>query len=323
MKKFDRRYQTIQFILIIFLIQLTAIEIFQLAYYFYSNTKMTLSPGDYFNEAERKMTELDTDGSTKKYDDAADLFLKAGAAFAKGRNFLRAGDSFRKATDCMLHAGKLDKVATFAADAGRNYVKAADGEEKSFEAFNVALQAYNDLKKNVLADKLTLEAAKLFEQNKKYEKAVHYHQLVANSDKAQSKTQDYLRERKIISTILINAGKWKDAAKNYEELFVELSKTGIEKNALDFGVRASLCLLASGDAASSRASNEKYVTYNKLWLDSDESKLIKELVMDVVAKRTENMQAKGTEYSQRHSCDMSFEKIISGITAAFPSQSSA
>ncbi|OHT17107.1 alpha-soluble NSF attachment protein-like protein [Tritrichomonas foetus] len=278
---------------------------------------MTLSPGDYYAEAEKRMRDISTDNIDKKYCDAAELFNKAGNSFSKVRNFTRAGDSFRRAVDCMLHIGKFEKVAVYAADAGRNYIKTADGEEKSFEAFNIALKAYNDMNKNVLADKLANEAAKIYEQSKKYDKAIFYHQQFAKSNKEQSKTQEYLRERKTICNILTSIKRWNEASCEYNELFIELSNDDLEKNALEYGVRSVLCLLAKPDISASRSLMDKYNSLNKSWEKSKESNFLNELIMLIVAKHYSCISTKGNDFGEEHGYDASFGKIISAISDAY------
>lgn len=280
---------------------------------------MSYSLGDYFAEAERKMIELLPDGSSQKYDDAAALFQKAGNAFSKVRNYSRAGESFRRAVDCMLHASKNEQAAAFAAESGRNYIKASDGEEKSFESFNLALQIYGDLKKTVLADKLTIEAAKLFEGAKKYDRAIHYHDLASQSFKSQNKTQDYLRERKAISSLYITAKKWEEASKNYENIFIEMSHDGNEMNALEFGVRSIACFLAIADTTSARSANERYSTQNRLWAESDESKFVKQLIMTLVAMHLDEAHTNCTQFAEAHHYDFTFKKIVEGVTAKYKS----
>ena len=277
------------------------------------NKKMSMSPGDFYAEAERKMTDISTDSSGKKYDEACELFVKAGSAFAKARNFKRAGDSYRKATDCMLHSGNIDKAATHAAESGRNYAKVADCEDKSFEAFNVALRAYKDLKKSVYYDKLTVEAAKIFEQNKRYEKSVHYHNIVCQSYIEQNKTQDAIREKKTIAGIYVKAALWKEAAKCFEEIFNDYSADGNQNNALEFGVKSVLSLLAVPDTASARFSNERFASKNKIWLDSQEAKFVKGILMNIVAKHLDKVQADATDFAQKHGYEYSFGKIVTAI----------
>ena len=280
---------------------------------------MSYSPGDYFTEAERKMIEISPDGSTKKYDDAAALFQKAGTAFSKVRNYSRAGESFRRAADCMLHASKNEQAALFAAESGRNYVKVADGEEKSSEAFNLALQTYVDLKKTIIADKLAIEAAKLFEGAKKYDRAIYYHDVASQSYKAQNKTPDYFRERKAISSLYINAQKWNEASKNYENIFIEMTNNGMDKNALEFGVQSIACLLDIADTTSSRSANERFSTQNRLWVESDETKFVKQLIMTLVAMHIDDAERDCREFGQAHHYDLSFKKIIEGVIAKYRS----
>lgn len=280
---------------------------------------MSYSPGDYFTEAERKMIEISPDGSTKKYDDAAVLFQKAGTSFSKVRNYTRAGESFRRAADCMLHASKNEQAALFAAESGRNYVKDKEGEEKASEAFNLALQTYAELKKTIIADKLAIEAAKLFEGAKKYERAIHYHDIASQSYKAQNKTQDYFRERKAISSLYITAQKWNEASQNYENILTEMSEGGIEKNALEFGVRSIICLLAIADTTSARSANERFSTKNRLWAESDETKFVKQLIMTLVAMHVDDAERDCREFGQAHHYDLSFKKIIEGVTSKYKS----
>lgn len=278
---------------------------------------MSLSPSDYFTQGERKMSELTTDGTTKKYDDAAILFQKAGTQFSKARNFLRAGESYRRATDCMLHSKQLDQAANFAIESGKNYAKAKGGSEKAFEAFNIALQMYEQLNKTVLANKLTIEAAKIFESNKEYDKSIHYHELAVQSYKAQNKTQDFLREKKAICTLLILSNKWKDAATIYEQLFVDLSSQGIEKNAIEYGVFCILCHLANHDTVTTRATNDKYGTINKIWSSSEESQFLKDLVMQLVAKNVAQVQSICKQFNDKFKYGTTFDHIVKSLMSTY------
>lgn len=274
-----------------------------------------MSGGAFFAEAEERMTELAD--PQLKYTAAADLFRQAAREYLNGNNQQRAGDSYRKIADCMLHISKLDEAVNAAVEAGKCYAKSDRTRDQFIEAYRVAARAAHDSGNGSLLIKVLLDGALQFEKANLLVESLEFHREAVAEFQRQGKTQDQIRQEGIVGERLVSLKMWEEAAKHYEGLFENWTKVGATESALDHGLYAALCHLARPETLWARKMNEKCAKENKLWQESGQAKLLKVLLVVLIQKHYGEIEGVGKKYSEEYHTPPVFTEIFKGIAAAF------
>ena len=274
---------------------------------------MNPSPGDIYSDAEAKMNSF---GDAKaKYTAAYDLFKKAGNEYKKVRNWVRAGDSFRKAADCMLHLSNIPEAADNAAESGRNYVKASNGLDKAIEAFNLAAHQYTECGRSIDSCKIFQEAGKLFDA-KRPEVAIDFHKQASDLLKAQNREIDYFKEEKAIGDLLVKLSRYPDANKHFTKLGVDCVQAGDIPTAVECCMKGFFSALIIPDeilAMSSRDAISQGVTN---WEEIPDIIFITTILHELRAKHYERLKTIIDDYSGSHPVDRSLKALFTALIAS-------
>ena len=275
---------------------------------------MNPSPGDIYSDAELKMNSF---GDAKtKYTAAFELFKKAGNEYKKVRNWLRAGDSFRKAADCMLHISNIPNAAENSAEAARNYVKAPNGIDKAVEAFNLSTHQYTECGRHIESCKIYQEAGRLLEA-KRPEVAIEYHQKASELLRAQNRGVDYFREDKAVGDLLIKLAKYSDANKHFTKLGIDCIQEGDMKLAIEFCMKGFFSALILHDeilAMNTRDSISQSILH---WDEIPEGIFMTNILHEVRAKHYDRLPGLLDQFSVDHSVDRSFKSLFSALVTSY------
>lgn len=282
---------------------------------------MSMSPGDFFAEAEHKMNELSTGDSDAKYNTSAALFREAAKGYVKANNMKRAGDSYRRIADCMLHISKLQEAIDAASEAGKCFAKSDKTGAECVEAYRMAVNTARDsAKNNSLAVRLLLEAAESFKTLNLSKECLDFHVEAGDMYRKMGRTQDRIRQDCVIGELYVNAKMWTDAAKHYENMFNEWVKEGIEESALDQGLFSALCQLAIPETVLARKTQERCGQNNRLWATSPQTKLIKSLLLSLAQRKYDQIEVIAKKYNDEHEIAPVFMTIMSAVSATFMSR---
>lgn len=281
---------------------------------------MSMSPGDFFAEAEHKMNELSGD-SDSKYSTAAALFREAAKGYVKANNFKRAGDSYRRIADCMLHISKLQDAIEAASEAGKCFGKSDKTSAECLEAYRMATNTARDSAKNdSLAVRLLLEGAECFKALNMSKECLDFHIEAGQMYRKLGRTQDRIRQDGVIGELYVNSKMWTDASKHYENMFNEWVKEGIEESALDQGLFSALCQLAIPETVLARKIQERCGQTNRLWATCPQTKLIKSLLLALAQRKYDQIEVIAKKYNDEHEIAPVFMEIMTAVSATFMSR---
>lgn len=113
-----------------------------------------------------------------KWEEAADLYVKAANLFKMEKKFREAGDAFRSAAKCDLQNGSK-------ADAASNLTNAANVLRKEFpqesvECFNQAIDLYTTEGRFSSAAKIAKDIGEILEKESQFESAISFFQKAAD-----------------------------------------------------------------------------------------------------------------------------------------------
>ncbi len=115
-------------------------------------------------------------GKVKKYEDAAEAFIKAGNSFKLGNQWQSAGDAFKKACECLMFTdSELDAVNNLV-EAGNCYKKINPVD--AIQTFMQAIGMYNDKGRFSQSARYYKEVAEIYESDNNPGSAMDAYQQV-------------------------------------------------------------------------------------------------------------------------------------------------
>jgi len=196
-------------------------------------------------------------GGNNKFEDAADLYIKAGNAFKMSKDWENAAEAYKKAAGCFTHAQSAHEAATA-------YINAANALKKhnppeSIELLRQAVDVYTDGGRFSMAAKIQKDIAEMLEAEMDFESAMVAYQLAADyyeGENAKSAARGCLLK---VATFAAEAGDYKQAIEIFERAGAEAVDDRLLKyGAKDHFFKAGLCHLAAADVVSARRALEKY-----------------------------------------------------------------
>ncbi|KAJ1635491.1 soluble NSF attachment protein alpha isoform [Pavlovales sp. CCMP2436] len=235
-----------------------------------------------------------------KFEDAAELYQRAGNAFKVAKDFAEAGDAFKNAASCYLKVGSQHEAATGFQEAGNAYKKVNSAE--AVEMLTKTIELLSDLGRFSQVAKHHKDIGEMFEGEENLELAIEHFQLAADFYQGEDSTSSANQCLLKVAAFSAQLGNYARAI----ELYEEISTASLDNNLLKWSVkdyfqRALLCQLAGGDEASfakARAMLERYEGQDPSFSESRECKLVKDVLAHCEAFDVEAFTQVIFEYDQ-------------------------
>ncbi|XP_073001196.1 alpha-soluble NSF attachment protein-like [Typha latifolia] len=245
--------------------------------------------GDEFEKkAEKKLSGWGIFGS--KYEDAADLFDKAGNCFKLAKNWDRAGSVYIKLANCHLKLESKHEAATAYVDAANCYKKISIKD--AAEALNQAVNLFLEIGRLNMAARYCKELGELYEQEQDLEKAIDYLERAADLFQSEEVTTSANQCKQKVAQF---AGQLEQYPKAIE-IFEAIARHSINNSLLKYSVKgillnAGICQLCKGDVVAITNSLERYQELDPTFSGTREYKLL----ADLAASMDEEDVAKFTD----------------------------
>lgn len=237
---------------------------------------------DTFKKAEKKLSSWNF-FSDDKYEEAAELFEKAGNLYKINKEWDNAAKSFKKAADCYNKAKSFEMT--------RCLISAAMCFKKV--DLNQALQCFNDaytysLEQGQFKDaaKYLKEMAEIYETQLDFKNTCEYYKKAAElfEDENCSNIHCLLK----VAYYFAKMEKYSDAIAIYEQIVLK----SLDHNAKKFFVkdylfRALLCKLCLNDLIGVKQMVEKYIDLDSSFTFTNECNVIKKIIECVEDNDTE------------------------------------
>jgi alpha-soluble NSF attachment protein len=212
-----------------------------------------------------------------KFEDAAELYTKAGNSFKITKKWDRAGEAFSKAAECYL---KLQSKH----EAAQNYLLAAQAYKKTnitsaVQCMKQGIEFYTEEGRFSIAAKHQKELAELYEDQSDLENAIAAYQTAADFHEGEGSTS-------AASSCLLKVALFSAQLERYDkaiEIYEQIAAQSIDNNLLkwsvkDYFLRAGLCHLAKGDVVAAERALERYLDMDATFSSQRECKFLQELV---------------------------------------------
>ncbi|KAJ8552659.1 hypothetical protein K7X08_020052 [Anisodus acutangulus] len=243
---------------------------------------------DFEKKAEKKLTGWGLFGS--KYEDATDLFDKAGNCFKLAKSWDQAGAVYVKLANCHLKLDSKHEAANAYADAAHCYKKS--NAKEAVSCLEQAVNMFLDIGRLSMSARYYKEIAGLYEQEQNLEQAVSYYEKAADLFQSEDVTTTADQCKQKVAQFSAQIEKYPRAI----EIFEEIARHSVNNNLLKYGVRghllnAGICQLCKGDVVAIINALERYQELDPTFSGTRECKLL----VDLAAAIDEEDVAKFTD----------------------------
>ncbi|XP_015079904.1 alpha-soluble NSF attachment protein [Solanum pennellii] len=243
---------------------------------------------DFESKAEKKLGGWALFGS--KYEDAADLFDKAGNCFKLAKSWDKAGAVYVKLANCHLKLDSKHEAANAYADAAHCYKKSNIKEAVS--CLEQAVNLFLDIGRLNMSARYYKEIAELYEQEQNLDQAINYYEKAADLFQSEDVTTTANQCKQKVAQFSAQIEKYPRAI----EIFEEIARHSVNNNLLKYGVRghllnAGICQLCKGDVVAINNALERYQELDPTFSGTRECKLL----VDLAAAIDEEDVAKFTD----------------------------
>lgn len=243
---------------------------------------------DFESKAEKKLGGWAIFGS--KYEDAADLFDKAGNCFKLAKSWDKAGAVYVKLANCHLKLDSKHEAANAYADAAHCYKKSNIKEAVS--CLEQAVNLFLDIGRLNMSARYYKEIAELYEQEQNLDQAINYYEKAADLFQSEDVTTTANQCKQKVAQFSAQIEKYPRAI----EIFEEIARHSVNNNLLKYGVRghllnAGICQLCKGDVVAINNALERYQELDPTFSGTRECKLL----VDLAAAIDEEDVAKFTD----------------------------
>ena len=219
-------------------------------------------------------------GSTQKYEDAAELFTKAGNAYKLKKQYDDAGLMYVKCAECHKERGETNDMINSFVEAGNIYKKS--DPVKAIDAFTKAINGFNDSGRFGRSASLYKEIGEIYEADNNPEAAIDAYQnavdMYENDNKKSTASQCLIK----IANLAAQADDLAKASEIYERLGRESMESNLGKfSAKGYFLQCILCHLAQGDTVACNIKIDEFKGIDYSFGPSRECDFLEKLVVAI------------------------------------------
>ncbi|EXB25858.1 Alpha-soluble NSF attachment protein [Morus notabilis] len=264
---------------------------------------------EFEKKAEKKLSGWGLFSS--KYEDAADLFDKAGNCFKLAKSYVngggmdlgsgllpygfevlgdRAGATYIKLANCHLKLESKHEAAQAYVDAAHCYKKTSINE--AISCLEKAVHLFCDIGRLNMAARYFKEIAELYESKQNIEKAIEFFEKAADFFQNEEVTTSANQCKQKVAQFAAQLEHYQKAIEIYELI----ARQSLNNNLLKYGVKghllnAGICQLCKGDVVAITNALERYQDLDPTFSGTREYKLL----ADIAASIDEEDVAKFTD----------------------------
>jgi alpha-soluble NSF attachment protein len=224
-----------------------------------------------------KKTSFFSFGGSQKFEDASDLFEKAGNQYKIAKKWQEAADAYVKCADCQMKLKESSRAAQF-------YQQAADALQKvnptdAIEYFRTAISMLCDAGRFSNAAKLQKQIAEIYESQDNKEDALESYRQASDYFSGENQSSS-------ANNMLLKVAQFSAQLERYDaalEIYENIAKASMESNLLKFNAKnhllnAGICALATKDLVLVQMKLSEFQEIDYTFGDSREGKFLQAMV---------------------------------------------
>ncbi|KAG0556996.1 hypothetical protein M758_11G090800 [Ceratodon purpureus] len=240
---------------------------------------------EFEKKAEKKLNGWAFFGS--KYEDAADLFDKAGNAYKLAKAWDEAGNVYIKLASCHLKLDSKHEAAAAYVDAANAYKKKPSSQE-AIQMLLLAIEMFEDIGRLSMAAKHYKDIADIYEKEEDYAKAMEFYDKAAELYSGENVESTSNQCKLKVAQYAAQTEQYDKAIQIYEAV----AKNSLNNNLLKYSVKgyllnAGLCQICGKDTIAVQNAIENYQELDPTFVGTRECKFLQDLAaaideMDIV-----------------------------------------
>jgi len=254
---------------------------------------------EWLGKAERKLKSANYSvctsfsGRTEQFEDAADMFTRAGNSFKIDKKWDKAGLAFTKAAESYI---SKNEVAQSYLSAALCYKK-IQNTKSAVHYIKQAIEFYTEEGRFSIAAKHQKEIAELYEEGSDIENALAAYQTAADYYEAEGSTNTANSCLLKVALLSLQLERYDAAIEVYEKI----AARSMNNSLLRWKVKSSylcagLCYLATGDLVAAERAIEKYMDEDATFASQRECRFLQDITTASKEYDTEAFTKAVTEY---------------------------
>ncbi|KAF9413749.1 hypothetical protein BGZ94_000634 [Podila epigama] len=209
-------------------------------------------------KADKKATSSSWFFGGNKYEEAAELYTKAGNIFKMAKRWKESGDTFCKAATMQLNMNERDEAASTYINASKSYKKCSP--QDAISSLEKAIEILTEKGRFQSAAKHQEDIASIYESELiDLEKAMQAYEVAADWYSGEASTALAHKCLLKVATFAAQLGQYDKAIEKFEEVASASLDNQLMKWSLkEYFLKAGLCHLATGDIVSAHNAVERY-----------------------------------------------------------------
>lgn len=233
---------------------------------------------DFERKAEKKLKGWGIFGS--KYDDAAELYDKAGNCYKLAKSWDKAAGVYIKLANCHLKLESKHEAGSAYVDAANCYKKT--NSQEAVRCLNMAVQLFMEIGRLSMAAKHFKDIAETYEKEEELTLAMEYFEKAAELYQGEEATSQGNQCRLKVAQFAAQLEQYPKAI----EIFESVAAHSMDNNLLRYSVKgyllnAGLCHVCGCDIVSITNALEKYQDMDPAFTNSRECKLLMDLAASI------------------------------------------
>ncbi|KAG0583228.1 hypothetical protein M758_3G120900 [Ceratodon purpureus] len=232
---------------------------------------------EYEKKAEKRLSGWGLFGSTHKFEDAAELFEKAGNAYKLAKAWDEAANVYIKLANCQLKLDSKHEAAAAYVDAANAYKKKPDSQA-AVRMMIMAIQMFEDIGRLSMAAKHYKDIADIYEKEEDYPKAMEYYDKAADLYSGENVDSTSNQCKLKVAQYAAQLEQYDKAIAIYEAI----AKHSMNNNLLKYSVKgyllnAGLCQLCGNDDIKVENAIQYYQELDPTFSGTRECKFLQDL----------------------------------------------
>lgn len=269
---------------------------------------MSTNGSSYFQQAENALNKFRIFDKDKKWTEAAELFKKSGNSYKSIRDWVHAGESYLRASECLEKVNELDEAAMVASDAGKMFSKQHETVDRALKSYMTSIRYYRENSKPLKAAQLLVEAGKIFLEQNEVDESIKVYEEAAQIYEDENQPLRESQQLAIVADLYCSQKKFIESSDIYKKIAINhMNDRLTQLSSGEYCVKSVICRMAADDVVGAEKLMNEFVDLLPSWEKTREFSLLEACVDAINNNDSKAFSNAVAEYDQ-------FKQIDSWMT---------
>lgn len=260
---------------------------------------MSTNGPTYFQQAENALNKFRIFDKDKKWSEAAELFIKSGNSYKSICDWVHAGESYIKASECLEKSNKLDEAAITAADAGKMFSKQHETIDRALKSYMTSIRYYRENSKPLIAAQLLVEAGKIFLEQNEINESIKVYEEAAQIYEDENQPLRESQQLAIVADLYCSQKKFIESSDIYKKIAISRMNDRLTQlSSGEFCVKSIICRMEADDVVGAEKLMKEFVDLLPSWKKTREYSLLEDCIDAINNNDSQAFSNAVAEYDQ-------------------------